>query len=89
MNTYINTYKYEYSKKDKLTGKVLDYTEASVEKSNFPKVFDHVLANHFYKDEMADGEYYYQVTVYRLGHTGSSKTREERIYLNNEELRVA
>ena len=83
----MNKYRYEYSKKDKLTGKVLDYTEATVEKSNFSKVFDQVLANHFYKDEMADGQYYYQVRVDILQYAGG-KTREERIYLNNEELRV-
>ena len=44
----MNKYRYEYFKKDKLTGKVLDYTEATVEESNFSKVFDHVLANNFF-----------------------------------------
>lgn len=79
-------YRYEYFKKDKLTGKVLDYTEATVEKSNFSKVFDQVLANHFYKDEMADGLHYYQVQVYRDGVYGD-KCYEERIYLNSREFR--
>ena len=80
-------YRYEYFKKDKLTGKVLDYTEASVEKSNFSKVFDQVLANHFYKDEMADGLHYYQVQVYTDG-LYSGKCYDERIYLNSREFRI-
>ena len=81
----MNKYKYEYFKKDKLTGKVLDYTEAIVEESNFSRVFDHVLANHFFGDEMADGLHYYQVLVWKIGFKFGNKAFEERIYLNSKE----
>ena len=81
----MNKYRYEYFKKDNLTGNVLDYKEATVEESNFSQVFDEVLANHFFRDEMADGLHYYQVLVWKEGVKLGNKCFEERIYLNSQE----
>ena len=74
-------YKYEYYKKDKVTGEVVQYDENFTEEKSFKSVFDFVLAKHFFRDELAEGKYYYQVLVNDNENTLYTKT-----YINREEI---
>jgi len=78
-------YKYEFYKKDKLTGEVIQYDENFTEEKSFKSVFDFVLAKHFFRDELAEGKYYYQVFVTHII-DGIPSQMMQRTYINRQEI---
>ena len=84
----MNKYSYEYYKKDKLTGDVLDYNEATIKEKSFNNVFDCVMIKHFLKDKMAKSNCYYHVHVTMMetyDNIDFPYEQKSKIYINGME----
>ena len=85
----MNRYKYDFYKKNKLTGKIDLFEENMVKDKSHEDVFDTAMIQHFVKDQLASKEHYYEIYVDEIDEeSGAPINPKGRMVINGFEHKI-